>query len=105
MPRVLRHAQETAAVGTLVVPKWPSAPYWPMFFPNKGETLLGIVATMIIDKSEVVNCPGRSGVSLFKGAPNTDLLAIRPPQKLVCSVLVDDLHCIQTGICGTSVAV
>ena len=76
MPRALWHAQETAAVGTLVVPKWPSAPYWPMLFPNKDKRLLGIVAIMAIDRSEVVICPGRSGASLFKGTPNTDLLAI-----------------------------
>ena len=67
VPRALQHAQETAAVGTLVVPKWPSAPYWPMLFPSKDKRLQGIVSTMAIDKSEVVNCPGRSGVNLFKG--------------------------------------
>ena len=77
VPRALRHIQETAAVGTLVVPKWPSAVYWPMLFPNKDERLPGIVETMTIDKSEVVICPGRSGVNLFKGTPKTDLLAIR----------------------------
>ena len=79
VPRVIHHAQETAAVGTctLVVPKWPSAPYWPTLFPGEGKTLPGAVATMSIDKSEVVICPGRSGVNLFKGTPNTDLIAIR----------------------------
>ena len=75
--RALWHTQETAAIGTLVVPNWPSAPYWPMLFPEKDERLPGIVETMTIDKSEVVICPGRSGVTLFKRTPNTDLLAIR----------------------------
>ena len=77
VPRALRHVQETAAVGTLVVPKWPSAPYWPMLFPSKDKRLQSIVSTLAIDKSEVVICPGRSGVGLFKGTPNTDLIAIR----------------------------
>ena len=77
VPRALRHAQETTAVGTLVVPNWPSAPYWPMLFLGKDERLPGIVETITINKSKVVICPGISGVPLFKGTPNTDLLAVR----------------------------
>ena len=55
VPRAIRLAQETAASGTLVVPKWPSAPYWPMLFPGEGMTLPGVVSVMCIDKSEVIN--------------------------------------------------
>ena len=78
VPRVLRHAQITGACGTLLVPKWPSAPFWPMLFNNEGRGRLpGLLDTESIDKSQVVICPGRSGNNLFKGNPNTDLLAIR----------------------------
>ena len=78
VPRVLCHAQETEACGTLLVPKWPSAPFWPMLFNKEGKSrLLGLQATEEIDKSQVVICPGRSGCMLFKGEPNTNLLAIR----------------------------
>ena len=34
VPRVIRHAARTGAKDTLVFPCWPSAPYWPMIYPN-----------------------------------------------------------------------
>lgn len=34
VPRLLGHAWETRAVGTLVVPQWCSALYWPLLFPD-----------------------------------------------------------------------
>ena len=58
-------------------PRLAPAPYWPMLFLGKDERLPGIVETITIDKLEVVICPCISGVTLFKGTPNTDLLAIR----------------------------
>ena len=78
VPRVLRHAQETGACGTLLVPKWPSAPFWPMLFNREGKgNLPGLLATKEIDKSQVIICPGRAGSNLFKGKPNTNVIAIR----------------------------
>lgn len=77
VPRTVRHAQESFAVGTLIAPKWPSASYWLMLFPGEGKTIPGVVSVMSIDKLEVVICPGRSGGNSFKGTPNTDLIAIR----------------------------
>ena len=32
VPWLIRHAQETEALGTLVVPRWYSTPYWPLLF-------------------------------------------------------------------------
>ena len=53
-----------------------------MLFPGDAEFALGVKATLIIDKSEVTICSGRSGASLFKGLPNTDMIAVRlgPPK-------------------------
>ena len=47
------------------------------FYYSKGKTLPGVAATMSVDKSEVVICLGRSGVNVFKGNPNTDVIAIK----------------------------
>ena len=72
MPR-----KQRPVVRTLLVSKWPSAPFWPMLFNKVGKSrLLGLQATEEIDKSQVVIYPGRSGCKLFKGEPNTNLLAI-----------------------------
>ena len=38
IPRVIGHARKCRAVGMLVVPEWPSAPFWPILYPNgKGS--------------------------------------------------------------------
>ena len=34
IPRLLKHAEATKARGTLVIPHWPSAPFWPILFPD-----------------------------------------------------------------------
>ena len=34
VPRVIRHAQQTGAKGTLIVPRWVSAPLWLLLFPT-----------------------------------------------------------------------
>ena len=64
-----------------MVPKWPSAPFWPtnvMLFNNEGRGRFpGLLDTESIEKSQVVICPGRSRNNLFKRNPNTNLLAIR----------------------------
>ena len=77
VPRVLGHAQETHAKGTLLVPQWPSAPFWPMLFTSGSKVSQSVVATQVIEKEQVVICCGRSGAQLFKGEPNTNLLAVR----------------------------
>jgi hypothetical protein len=32
--RVLKHAKACSAVGTLIIPAWKSAPFWPFIFPD-----------------------------------------------------------------------
>ena len=34
VPRVIRHTARTHVRGTLEFPRWPSAPYWSMIYPN-----------------------------------------------------------------------
>ena len=60
----------------LLVPQWPSAPFWPMLFPNGADPAVFISDYVLIPKSEVVVHPGRLGSNLFKNAPNTNLLAL-----------------------------
>ena len=77
IPRVLGHAQKTSAKGTLIVPQWLSAPFWPILFASDSSVSQSVVATQVIEKEKVVICPGRSGSQLFSGSPNTNLLAVR----------------------------
>ena len=77
IPRVIRHAQLTKARGTLIVPQWPSAPYWPLLFPNGSDPADFIIAWLELPCSEKLFLPGHLGSSLFKGLPNTPVLAMR----------------------------
>lgn len=77
MPRVLRHAQVCRAVGTLLVPYWPSSPFWPMLHPLPGSFAHFLEAVCELPSFEQLILKGRSGASLFKNAePNTKVLAV-----------------------------
>ena len=43
---MIRHAQKTKAEGTLIVPQWVSAPFWPLLFPD-GMNLADFVQEMV----------------------------------------------------------
>ena len=77
VPRLLKHAKLTRAKGTLVIPRWVSAPFWPLIFPD-GITPAGFVKEIReLPKLEGLFIKGRSGCNLFKGVPNTPVLALR----------------------------
>ena len=77
IPRVIRHILKTGASGTLVVPKWPSTSFWPMRFPDGCTRDPFIREERTLHQSPHLVVTGLSGGSLFKGLPNTDLLAVR----------------------------
>ena len=78
VPRVLRHARACAAQGTLIVPLWPSAPFWPLLCLNGCELAAFVVDLMGLPLFKGLFLPGRSGAVLFNGAvPNSDVLAVR----------------------------
>jgi hypothetical protein len=37
VPRVIKHLQVSRAQGTLVIPDWPYAPFWPMLFGRNSQ--------------------------------------------------------------------
>ena len=88
IPRVLRHAANSKAAATLVVPEWPSAPYWPMLCPDGVHLAEFVHMWMHIPQSTDTTLPGRRGANIFKaGQPNTAILTLRldfiqPPRKL-----------------------
>ena len=72
IPRVIRHAAKTHAKGTLIFPCWPSAPYWPMIYPDGIVTADFITAIKVFQALLCPVLPGRSGNSL----PSCDVLAV-----------------------------
>ena len=78
IPRVLRQVEVCRAKGTLIVPLWPSAIYWPIICPE-GENFGRFIEDWYdLPLSETLFLPGKSGSLLFKGKiPNTRVLALR----------------------------
>ena len=75
--RVVKHAQVCRAVGTLIVPEWPSAPFWPVLHPLANQFAHFVVSVQELPLSESLILPGLSGFTLFHGKmPNTRVLAL-----------------------------
>ena len=77
VPRVVRHAQNTKASGTLIIPQWLSSPFWPLLFPDGLTPADFVVGVIVLPNSDTLFLPGQSGANLFKGLPNTPVLALR----------------------------
>ena len=78
IPRVIRHAQVCSAQCTLIVPHWPSAPFWPMICPCGDQFEEYIVNVMELPLVEGLFIPSYSGAVLFNNkVPNTKVLALR----------------------------
>jgi hypothetical protein len=72
------------AKGTLIVPHWPSAIFWPMIMPGPGRYASFIKETLVLPKCPQMCIPGKgqliayqSKPSVFMGTPSFDLLALR----------------------------
>ncbi len=77
IPRVIRHAQVCAALGTLIVPCWPSAFFWPLVCPQVGRYAHFVVRACSLPLSDSLFLLGLSGSVLFNGQlPNTEVLAL-----------------------------
>ena len=75
VPRLIQHAIRTRAVGTLIVPQWPSAPFRPILFPE-GSPVAFVSDIFQLPRVNWILTPGRSGRTLFNGPPNTDILTL-----------------------------
>ena len=86
VPRVIQHAKKCGAKATLLVPEWPSAPFWPILFPDGYHADVFVTDKEVIDKTKLVVHPGKLGANIFKGTPNTIFLlyalTLRPSSKL-----------------------
>ena len=74
--QVIQHARRTKAKGTLIVPDWSLAPFLPILFPGKEDTEEFVVEYCQLPKTDWLLIPGRSGLTLFGGTPNTHVLVV-----------------------------
>jgi hypothetical protein len=46
--KVIAHLSDCKSVGTLIVPFWPSAPFWPVLVPQPGTYMTGVVDSVTL---------------------------------------------------------
>ena len=63
------------AQGTLIVPAWQLAPFWPVLYPDGSHVASFVMKVRELPLKEGLFLPKRSGAVLFKGTPNTQVLA------------------------------
>ena len=60
-----------------MVPQWLSSPFWPLLFPDGTSPATFVKEWLELPRTENLIMPGCQGASLFKGLPNTPVLALR----------------------------
>ena len=61
--RVILFMKQRRARGTVVCPKWLSAPYWPLLFPNGVNPIRAVKDMYEIPCSHGVLIPGRGNIT------------------------------------------
>ena len=77
IPRFLFHAMFCKCIGTLVVPEWPSAAFWPLISDSHGSLVDFVQDYLLLPLSPGLFVEGKRGACLFKdGIPTSSVLAI-----------------------------
>ena len=78
VPRVIHHACACRCEGTLIVPEWPSAVFWPLICPDGSSFADFIVAHSYFPLVPGLFVKGKREACLFKSEiPNTNVLSLR----------------------------
>ena len=78
MPRVLRHMAVGGEDGTLLVPEWQSAPWWPLLVARRGTWRKFVTDAWRIQPYAGIFIAGSAASSVFStGIPAFALLALR----------------------------
>ena len=77
VPRVIRHLADCKALGTLIVRKWVSSPFWPMLFGPHSPFLSRVKGSIIF--TDVAGIFVRGSTDTIFDGPNfrSHVLAIR----------------------------
>ena len=81
---VIRHMSVCKAKGTLIVPRCPSAIFWPAIKTKPGKFAPFVKDSLVLPKIAQMCIPGEGQLiayqkkpSVFTGTPSFDLLALR----------------------------
>ena len=84
IPATLRHLAKHKGIGTLIVPEWPSALFWPIIHDSPSSFASFVQEVIVLPRAAdlLIEGPGqktyyRSKPSVFKGCPPFNMLALR----------------------------
>ena len=78
IPRVLQHLAFSKAEGTLIVPEWPLAHWWPLVYQGNDCFINEVRTFLVIHPRKNAFLPAVPGFSLFDDdIPNFNVLALR----------------------------
>ena len=78
IPRVLRHMSAGSEDGTLLVPPWPSAVWWPLLVEMTGSWRAFVTDSMVIQPYEGIFLSGAAASSIFtSGIQSIHIIALR----------------------------
>ena len=78
IPRVIRHMRDNREHGTLIVPYWPSAPWWPLLYERRNQFRPFVADHCEVPLHEHTFLPGSAAADLFgTGVPSAKILALR----------------------------
>ena len=78
IPRVLQHMAQGNEIGTLVIPEWHSAPWWPLLVTRQGRWQPFVRDSCKLEPYDGILVPGSAASSQFaSGIPAYSILALR----------------------------
>lgn len=78
IPRILKHMSAGYEDGTLLVPRWPSAIWWPLLVDTNGSWRAFVTNSMTFDPYEGIFLSGSAASNIFTTSiPSFQILALR----------------------------
>ena len=71
IPRLLRHAQNCKCRGIIVLPRWSSAPFWPLICPDSSHLASFVRDWCDLPLFDHLFLPGRCTSGFFSGSTST----------------------------------
>ena len=68
--RVIPHLRACSAQGTLIVPFWPSASFWPVLVPQPEVFMPGVIDSFTLPRVKDTFIPGRGQTLVYKRRPS-----------------------------------
>ena len=76
--RAVKHVKASGARATLVVPSWPSAPFWPLLFSAESRFTRTVVQVIKFSDPSLIFVQGRNHKSIFGSVEfKSEVLCVR----------------------------